>query len=222
MRLLYINPNSTTAMTEAVATTARAAAAPGTEVLGWTNADGPPAIQGPEDGAAAVAGLLALLPAARDAAVDAIVLACFDDTGLSPMRDAAHCPVLGIGQAAFHMAALLGHRFSVVTTLPVSVPVIEENIAAYGFARHCARVRASGLAVLEVEAASDATLARLGAELAEAEARDGVTAAILGCAGMAPLLPDLARGSGLRLIDGVAAAAQLAPALVAAARPLRG
>lgn len=208
-------------MTEAVAEVARAAA-PSLDVLGWTNRDGPPAIQGAEDGAAAVSGLLRLLPEAKAAGADCIAIACFDDTGLAEMRAAAHCPVIGIGQAAFHLAALLGHRFSVVTTLAVSVPVIEDNIAAYGFAAHCSRVRPSGLGVLEVEAAAPATLARLAAELAAAEAEDGVTAAVLGCAGMAPLAPGLSAASGLVLVDGVAAAAHLAPGLVAAARAMRG
>lgn len=215
MRLLYINPNSTAAMTDAVAQVARDAT-PGAEILGWTNHDGPPAIQGPQDGAQAVGGILSLLPAARDAGADAIVIACFDDTGLAEVRAAAHCPVLGIGQAAFHWAALMGHRFSVVTTLPVSVPVIEANITRYGFAGQCGRVRPSGLPVLEVEAAGPAAMARLADELTLAERADGVTAAVLGCAGMAPLLPRLQGASGLVLIDGVAASARLAQALAQA------
>ena len=88
MRLLFLNPNSTQAMTDSMVEVARNAL-PGTELLGWTNHDGPPAIQGPEDGAAAVAGLMALLPKAQAAAVDAIVIGCFDDTGLGRLRDAA-------------------------------------------------------------------------------------------------------------------------------------
>lgn len=213
MKLLYINPNATVSMTEGVVAVARAAC-PRATVIGWTNHDGPAAIQGPQDGAAAVAGVMALLPAARDEAVDCIVIACFDDTGLAEIRAKAHCPVIGIGQAAFHMAALLGHRFSVVTTLPVSVPVIAGNIAAYGFGGICAAVRASGLAVLEVDEASPATLARLAAEITAAEAQDGIGAAVLGCAGMAPLVAWLQSRTGLVLIDGVAASARLATALV--------
>ncbi len=69
-------------MTEAMVAAARAAL-PGVEVLGWTNTDGPPAIQGPEDGAAAVPGCCALLPAAAQAGVEAMVIGCFDDTGLA-------------------------------------------------------------------------------------------------------------------------------------------
>lgn len=199
-------------MTDQVVAVARRAAA-GAEVLGWTNHHGPAAIQGAADGAAAVAGVLALLPAARAAAADVIVIACFDDTGLDAVRAAAHCPVIGIGQAAFHMAALMGHRFSVVTTLAVSVPVIDANIAAYGFGPICARVRPSGLPVLAVDQASPATMARLADEIALSAAQDGVTAVVLGCAGMAPLLSFLQPGTDLKLIDGVAASARLATAL---------
>ena len=40
MRLLVANPNSTESITEACAVLARAAAAPGTEIVPWTNRDG--------------------------------------------------------------------------------------------------------------------------------------------------------------------------------------
>ncbi|WP_172297012.1 aspartate/glutamate racemase family protein [Pseudoruegeria sp. HB172150] len=212
MRLLYINPNSTEAMTDSIVTAARNAL-PEAEIIGWTNHAGPPAIQGAADGKAAVPGLMALLPKARAAGVDALVIACFDDTGLAEVRAAAHCPVVGIGQAAFHMAALFGQRFAVVTTLPVSVPVIEGNIAAYGFGRACVAVRPSGLGVLEVEAGGPAVLARLGSEISAA-ARDGAGAVVLGCAGMALHRDKLTLASGPVLIDGVEASALLAAAAV--------
>jgi allantoin racemase len=220
MRLLYLNPNSTAAMTQAVVSVARQAL-PEAEVTGWTNSAGPPAIQGPEDGAAALAGLMALLPRAREIAADVIVIACFDDTGLAELRAAAHCPVIGIGQAAYHMASLLGQRFSVVTTLAVSVPVIEANIVQGGFMPLCCRVRPSGLGVLEVEQASAATLDRLAEEIETAARDDDVSLAILGCAGMAPITGALQSRSRLRLIDGVQASAVLARALLGPQERLR-
>ncbi len=199
-------------MTDSMVSVARAAL-PGADVQGWTNASGPPAIQGPEDGAAAVGGLLALLPEARNAGVQAIVIGCFDDTGLARLRHAAHCPVLGLGQAAMALAALYG-RFGVVTTLDVSVPVIEANVQAYGHAGACVGVLASGLAVLEVEAGGPAVERRLAARIAEAQTA-GAGAVVLGCAGMARLRPGLSTRSGPVLVDGVTASAHLARALVA-------
>ena len=72
-------------------------------------------------------------------------------------RALADAPVVGIGEAAFHMASLLAHRFAVVTTLARSIGVIETNLLRYGLDRRCARVRASDVAVLELEdPASDA------------------------------------------------------------------
>lgn len=220
MRLLFINPNSTSAMTDGVVAAARKGLPSYVDVMGWTNSAGPPAIQGPADGAAAVTGLLALLPKARAEKADVIVIACFDDTGLAEVRAAAHCPVIGIGQAAYHMASLLGHRFSVITTLAVSVPVIEDNITGGGFQGLCGRVRPSGLPVLDVEAGSDETITRLKDEIRAAADEDGVTAAILGCAGMAQFVDRLQESTRLHLIDGVGAAARLAQAIHAqTARP---
>ena len=213
MRLLFINPNSTVSMTETVAEAARAVAPADVEIVARTSTAGPPSIQGPEDGEAAVPGLLAEIAAAG--LVDAIVIACFDDTGLAEARALADCPVIGIGEAAFHAAMLIGARFSVVTTLAVSVPVIEANLAAYGLASACARVRASGVPVLGIENAEGAE--RVSAEIARAVAEDGVGAIVLGCAGMADLAAEMKRRHGLPVIDGVAAACGMARAVAALA-----
>jgi len=213
MRILYINPNSTRSMTEGILGVARDTL-PDAEILGWTNADGPPAIQGAADGEAALPGLLAMLPAAKQAGADVIVIACADDTGLFQMRAAAHCPVIGIGQAAYTFASLLGWRFSVVTTLAVSVPVIEGNIRDYGQEAFCATIRPSGISVLEVDAATPKTIHRLVDEITRAVDEDHAQAVVLGCAGMAPLVDRLYQhGAPTTLIDGVRASALLASVL---------
>jgi len=200
-------------MTENIIAVARRAL-PDVEILGYTNADGPPAIQGEEDGLSSIPGLLALIPVARAAGAQAIVIACFDDTGLAQARDLAECPVLGIGQSAYLMAGALGRRFSVVTSLPVSVPVIEGNIHLQGFAAQCVSVRASGLPVLEIDEGSEATLARLVEEIDMASSGDRAEAVVLGCAGMSAHLAALAARTGVPLIDGVAASAHLARAVL--------
>ncbi|MEN8889289.1 MAG: aspartate/glutamate racemase family protein [Celeribacter marinus] len=217
MHLVYINPNATQAMTDAVVAVARAAV-PHANVTGLTNADGPPAIEGPQDGAAALEGVLRLVATAQSIGADAIIIACFDDTGLAQARAVASCPVLGIGQAAYTVAALSGGRFSVVTSLPVSVPVIAGNIDAAGMSDHCLEVRASGLAVLDIDAGSEATRVQLADEIRAAQAQ-GCRSVVLGCAGMAPLRADLSARTQVALIDGVAASAHLAVAAIATIAP---
>ncbi|QDL91883.1 HyuE hydantoin racemase [Paroceanicella profunda] len=214
MRLLLVNPNTTVSMTEKAAEAARGAAPAGVEILARTSLSGPASIQGAEDGAAALPGLFAALRAGAAEGADAAIIACFDDTGLAEARALFPGPVLGIGQAAFHAAALSGHRFSVVTTLSVSIPVIEENLEAYGLAALCARVRASEVPVLALEELGGAAEAQVSAEIGRAVAEDGAGAIVLGCAGMADLADRLSAAHGVPVIDGVRAAVRLAHAMV--------
>lgn len=207
--IVLINPNSTESMTQSMLEAARAAA-PGARIEGWTNAGGPPAIQGEADGAAAAPPMLELVRRASDQGAAAIIIGCFDDTGLAQAQALAACPVIGIGQAAYHLAAMIGGRFSVVTTLAVSVPILEGNVRACGLGGRLARVRASGVPVLEVERAE----ARVLEEIRAARAEDGVTAVALGCGGMATLAARAQAETGLRVVDGVRAAAAAAAALL--------
>lgn len=217
MRLVVINPNSTVSMTEKAAAAARAAA-PLAEVIGVTCHHSPRAIQGPEDDAICQPFVLEeVTKAARDGA-DAIVIACFDDPALDKARASVAIPVLGIGEAGYHAAMLLGGRFSVVTTLPVAIPTLEENLTRYGMAGACAKVRAAGVKVLDLEDENSGAVARVSAEIARAKAEDGIGAVVLGCAGMADLAARLEREHGLKVIDGVGAAAAFASALVSMRR----
>jgi allantoin racemase len=224
MRLAVINPNSTVSMTEKIAEAARIAAGPGVTVEARTCAGSPPAIQGPEDGDLAAPHVMAEVRRAEAEEADACIIACFDDTALAEARAAVSIPVIGIGEAAFHAAMLLSPRFSVVTTLSVSVPVIADNIDRYGMASACARVRASEVPVLDLEKPGSDARGKVSAEIARALAEDGAGAIVLGCAGMADLAAELAAEHGVPVIDGVAAATGLARMLVAlgpSAKPTR-
>lgn len=213
MKLVVINPNSTVSMTDKAVVAARDAA-PGAMVLGVTCHNSPPAIQGPEDDALCRPYVMAEVALAAANGADAIIIACFDDPALEAARNSVAVPILGIGQAGFHAAMLLGGRFSVVTTLPVAVPVLEENLVRYGLAAACVRVRAAGVAVLELEDETSGAVEKVSAEIARAKAEDGVGAIVLGCAGMADLAARMEAAHGLKVIDGVGAAAAFAAALV--------
>jgi allantoin racemase len=224
MQLAVINPNSTVSMTDKIAAAARVAAGPGVTILAYTCTGSPPAIQGAADGAMAAPHVLSTLARAEAEGADACIIACFDDTALHEARRTATGPVIGIGEAAFHAAMLLAERFSVVTTLSVSVPVIEDNLHRYGLAGVCARVRASDVPVLELERPGSDARQRVSAEIGRACAEDGIGAIVLGCAGMADLAAELAARHGVPVIDGVSAATGLARMLIdlgAAAHPTR-
>lgn len=214
MRLHIVNPNTTATMTQSIAAAAKAVVPAGTEIVATEPDFGPASIEGYYDGAFAVPGLLARIVAAEKSGVDAHVIACFDDTGLDAARSAAQAPVIGIGEAAYHAASMVGLRFSVVTTLSRSIPVIEDNLTRYGLAHRCARVRASELPVLSLEKDGAAAEEKIASEIGRALEDDRADCVVLGCAGMADMAKRLSQRFGVPIIDGVAAGTVFAAALV--------
>jgi allantoin racemase len=212
MHILVINPNPTASMTQKIGAAARAAAASGTAIEAVNPTFGPPSIEGFYDEVFSIPGLLAQMRAAPGA--DAYVIACFDDTGLDAARCLTTAPVIGIGEAAFHMASLVAYRFSVVTTLSRSIPAIEHNLAKNGFGGRCGRVRASDIPVLDLEIPGSDAHQRISKEIENAIVEDRAEAIVLGCAGMADLAAALSREHGLPVVDGVGAAVKLAEGLV--------
>jgi len=213
--LNIVNPNTTATMTATIAQAAARVARPGTRIRAVESALGPPSIEGAYDDAFAVPGLIARIREGEGEGASAHIIACFDDTGLDAARSVATAPVVGIGEAAFHLATLLAHRFAVVTTLSRSITVIEDNLARYGLARRCVRVRASDVAVLELEDPASGARNKIATEIARALGEDGAEAIVLGCAGMADLAASLSAEFAVPVIDGVAAAVMLAEGLAA-------
>lgn len=211
MKILVVNPNTTASMTEKVAVAARAVARPDTEIVATNPENGPASIQGFLDVATCVPGLLDEVAQYPD--VDAIVIACFDDTGLDAVRTLVSVPVLGIGEAAYHAASMIATKFSVITTLSRSVPGLENNLMRYGLAQKCVRVRATDIPVLKLEEGDPATLFKIRSEIRAAIEQDKAEAIVLGCAGMADLMAELSEEFGLPVIDGVAAGVAFAEAL---------
>ncbi|WP_394690631.1 aspartate/glutamate racemase family protein [Hoeflea sp.] len=208
MRILIINPNTTASMTETIAMAAAKVASPGTTILAVNPEEGPASIQGPEDGEAALPGLFAVFDRymSVEDRFDAVIIACFDDTGLGELRARSSVPVTGIGEAAYLLAAETAAPFSVVTTLPVSIPVLEHNIKSYGLLTQCARVRASEIPVLDLEHHPEQALARIGTEIAEALEADQCRSIVLGCAGMADMALILENTYSVPVVEGVSAA----------------
>ncbi|TPQ49685.1 Asp/Glu/hydantoin racemase [Prosthecomicrobium hirschii] len=214
MLIHVVNPNTSRSFTDKIDHAARAVASPGTEISATQPAMGPVSIEGYYDEAYAIPGMLARIREAEALGADAHVIACFDDTGLDAARQLARAPVIGIGEAAYHVASLVAGKFAVVTTLALAIPVMEHNLVRYGLATRCAKVRAAGIPVLALEDPASGGVERISAEIEAAKRDDHAEAIVLGCAGMADLAADLSARHGLPVIDGVAAAVTLAESLV--------
>lgn len=199
-------------MTAKIAIVAEAVASPGTTIFATNPDDSPASIEGYYDEALSLAPLLRTIEAHPES--DAFVIACFDDTGLDAARCLTDKPVIGIGEAAYHMATLIANKFSVITTLERSVPALEHNLHRYGLAARCVRVRAAEVPVLELEKPKSDARQRIRAEIEVAIEVDRAEAIVLGCAGMADLADKLSADYNIPVLDGVRCAVSLAESLV--------
>lgn len=213
MQILLINPNTTSAMTEAIAAAARDVAAAGTRIEAAQPSFGPVSIECHYDEVFAAAGVVEQVRAAAAWRPDAVIIACFGDPGLDAAREACEVPVIGIAEAAFHAASFLATGFSVVTTMTRTCVVAERLLERYGMARHCRGVRGTDIPVLDLERNDAAIVSRIEDMARESLERDGSSAVVLGCAGMAPLCATLSDRLGVPVIDGVSAAVKFAEAL---------
>jgi allantoin racemase len=214
MKLLVVNVNTTASMTAAIAESARAVAAPGTEIIGLTPEVGADSVEGNfESYLAAVAVMSTVV--GYDGPYDAVVQAGFGEHGREGLQELLDVPVVDITEAAGHLACLLGHRYSVVTTLDRTVPLIEDRLLLAGLRDRCASVRSSGLSVLELEEDPEATVKAIVREAELAVRDDRAEVVCLGCGGMAGLDEAVRQATGVPVVDGVAAAVKLAESLVA-------
>ncbi len=213
MKLLIVNVNTTASMTAAIADSARAVAAPGTEIIGLTQAVGAESVEGNfESYLAAVAVMSAVVT--YEGPFDAVVQAGFGEHGREGLQELLDCPVVDITEAAGHVACLIGHRYSVVTTLDRTVPLIEDRLRLAGLRERCASVRSSGLTVLELDEDPEAAVKAIVREAELAVRDDRAEVICLGCGGMAGLDEAVLRATGVPVVDGVTAAVKLAESLV--------
>ena len=212
MKIKVINPNTTTSMTDRIAAAARAVTAPGTEIIAATSRSGAVSIEGHYDEAMSIVGLVDAIN--EKPVADAYIIACFGDPGLLAAREIAAGPVIGIAEAAMRAASFISTGFSIVTTLERTRIIAEHLVRNYGMERHCRRVRATNIPVLELENPKSNVRALILAECERSIVDDGSGAIVLGCAGMADLNQFLEDKLGVPVIDGVTAAVKFAEALV--------
>lgn len=218
MRILVVNSNTTPSVTDRIAAASRGAASPGTLIEAVTAPFGLPLIVSRADWLVAGPATLAAL-AARRGHYDAAVIACFGDPGLDAAKELLDVPVLGISEAAFHAASMLGRRFGVVSFTAALRPMFEECLDHHGLASRCAGFRMgppfSGDPGRVAEERRD-LLVELCRQSVE---QDGAESVILAGGPLAGLAPLLAPHVPVPLVDGTAAAVRLAEALVGLAPP---
>nr|WP_202334180.1 aspartate/glutamate racemase family protein [Mesorhizobium sp. L-8-3] len=137
MRLLLLNPNTTQALTDRLAASARSVLPPDVDLLPVTAREGFAYISSRAEAEIAGAAVLSML-AERIGSFDAAVIGAFGDPGLGAARELFDLPVTGMSEAAMLAALALGQRFAFVTFSPRLAPWYEEQVTRTGIERRFA------------------------------------------------------------------------------------
>jgi allantoin racemase len=214
-RILFVNPNTSTVLTDHIGLVARQYAQPSTVVSVRNPTCGPQLIGSVYDELLSVRGTLSLVHSEVQNH-DAFVIACYSDhPAIYAIREITDKPVLGIAEASMYAACVMGRQFSIVTTGRRWEALLWTAVHRYGLSERCASIRATGSAPLPNRSnAEDRYLATVLEVAREAVCRDGAEAICLGGAVMAGMHRDLQHMLKVPVLDGVVCALLLLQAML--------
>lgn len=213
MRLLVINPNISTSVSDLIAAEAGRSASPGTAITMLTAAFGVAYIETRFE-AMIGAYATAQLAAEHQVGHDAVIVAAFGDPGLAALREVMPVPVLGLTESALASACLLGHRFSIIAISQRIRAWYREVVEANGLASRLASIRALDQQLTHIgQVQADHSHALLDLCHAAVE-QDGAEVIILAGAPLAGLARTLHGQLPVPVVDGVSSAVRHAESLV--------
>jgi len=79
--------------------------------------------------------------AAEQEGCAAVCINTVSDSGMNALRSRLRIPVIGPGQASFHLACTLGHQFSILTMWQPWAALYRKTLKEYGLEARCASIR---------------------------------------------------------------------------------
>jgi len=214
MRIFVINPNTSESMTDHLRRELEKIKRPDTELKVVCSEYGPITIESAYDEALAQPPTLERVQQANEEGYDAVILACFSDPALDAAKEISDIPVIGIEESTMHIAAMLGHKFSITTAFRNRVATRELHVRKRGLESAYASTLVLNMSVLEMDAEPERTKSRILEVAREAVERDGTEVIILGCAGLAGYAEDVERELGVVVLDPSSVALKVAEAIV--------
>lgn len=204
MRLLLLNGNTNTAMTDQMADRARERLGKQVEVVADTATNSVAYIGSRRECALAGAAVVTSVErhlAAEGGSFDAVLLACFGEPGIAAVREISPVPVIGMLEASILTAVQLGSRFSIITPGARWPPMIDDVLHDLGLARRCLGIDAIGIDDLELPRQRDEAARRLFDTLVSQEKLLSPDVIIIGGAAFAGLVDSQATSYNCRQLD---------------------
>ncbi|NNJ74513.1 MAG: Asp/Glu racemase [Anderseniella sp.] len=180
-RILVINPNSNDDVTKGISEVLDPLRLPGgPDIECVTLSEGPFGIETQEHVESVTLPLRRTVVERND--VDAFVIACYSDPGITVCREATSKPVFGIQESGILAALSRGERFGVIALGPQSIKRHLRYIRQLGLESRLAAERPLHLSVAAAEEAD--AYPRVLEVARDLVGEDGADVLLLGCAGM--------------------------------------
>lgn len=200
MKLLLLNPNTTTSITERLSCAAQEVCGPDTEICADQVPFGPPIITTETDELAAQIAVLDYLDH-HIGGYDGAIIGCFGDPGVQLSKRRYPVPILGIAESAYYMACLHGGMFSVISTGGAEESDLTRNmIERCGLIHRCRGVHPLGV---ELDKISEASLPQISAVVQQILDQDKCGNIVLACAALVGMGKPLTDQFGVSVFDGV-------------------
>lgn len=201
MKLLVINPNTSTEMTEDIRITVDRIKSADVQVTVTSPDFGPRALESFFDYTLAGFGICRYLVHHRDE-YDGVLIACYGDPGLYAVKEICDIPVLGIAETSIALSTLMGSRFAILAASEKAVPMMENMVSQYDMKARFAGVLPLKMSVLDAEKNKQQAINRL-IEVGQVAVDRGAEVLILGCAGMTGMKDPVAEALGVPVLDPV-------------------
>ena len=148
---------------------------------------------------------------------DAAILGCAGDPGLDAMRElTTSMTVIGPGQTGMHAAAMMGHRFSLVTIADSMIQSSYDMAYKAGVLQKLASVVSVNIPVLELMDNIEHSLQKIIAVCKTAIENDRTDAFVLGCMtmGFLNVAEDIEKAVGVPVVNPAKACLKFAEAVV--------
>ncbi len=149
---------------------------------------------------------LHLVKKAEKDGYDGAVIGCFYDPGLHDAREILDNMVITApAEACMHIAATLGHKFSVIVGRDKWIPQMMDNVVLNGLKDKLASFKSLGLGVHDFHADENVTVEKLKIAAKEAVEKDKAEAIILGCTIQFGFFKELQEYVNVPVIDAIVA-----------------
>jgi len=207
-KILWINPIGTADYDQSLQKWINTAKRPDTIAKVVSLEKGPFSTEYRYYGALVLTDILHQVKQAENDGYDAAITGCFCDIGLREAREIAEkLVVAGPGESCLHIAASLGHSFSlIVPRKELIAKLYEKVVMKYGFGNQLASYKPLDMGVHDFQESQAETARRIEAVAKEAVENDLAEVIILGCGLQYGFYEVLQDKLGVPVIDAVVAA----------------